>query len=884
MAVSTEEFATAVGIDAAIALVVFAVFAILRRLRFANRYYAPKRYLKLQYRRPKRLPSGLLSWMRPMFAYEERDILEIAGMDALMYLRVISFGTKLFLFLGFWNLVTVLPTNLSGNEVNVLLRQEASSNGTSNSTEVSPVLAAEGAEENDFILSSFDKLSITNIEAKSDKFWVHLISAYACTFYILWLLWRYHTEAVHLRIQYLATTKKGGESHTVLVTDIPGCPYGTMLARALQVAPKFLRPRIEAMIEKTKQVALASVQGIGSVAGTVGQKSGIMSRNERRASEAEEMTDVQPWKRAQEKMTSMTYEDMVTSEFKEVYPEHEVERVRVVHDSTHLDPAVTAYNNTKRELEDLVDEYTSKIRRRREVKPQMVRIAPDLCGAWAKEKYPTDLRHKFIKVDKLEFLAYRLEAQRKDMEHKQLEASELYVGSAFVTFKSRWSQVVAATSLHHHDESVWQVQPAPGPEEVYWPNIKWRSWEKAIRTNCIWMAFGVMCFTFMIPVAAIQALIEIERLEKYDIPGLNELLEIHVFRSLLVAILPGLALKIFLALLPSLLVFMNKVQGMVSLSAIDFGLLRKYFLFQVLTIFFGSFIFGSFTSQLEEIIEDPGSLIDILGTAAPQTASFFCTYILVEALLETPISLLRLPGFVIYAIKSYLSSTERAKARLWQDQTMTYGDVVPDHTMVILLGVVFAAINPIITVTALAYFLVNTIAWRYQVLYVYKEEYQSGGKMWVQVFDQVLLALLLMQAMIIGLLGIKKFAFSLLVIPLPFITLSFKVIAGKVFTRPLSVLSLRGAADLDRSDKSNAEKNPPSLEEMREADRLYLSPNFKVELGEYEDLLRQARTVGAKLKGEDVKLSEPIRDEELYWSAEEDEGGPSLEGGESNQV
>ncbi|CAD7695079.1 unnamed protein product [Ostreobium quekettii] len=92
MAVSTEEFATAVGIDAAIALVVFAVFAILRRLRFANRYYAPKRYLKLQYRRPKRLPSGLLSWMRPMFAYEERDILEIAGMDALMYLRVISFG------------------------------------------------------------------------------------------------------------------------------------------------------------------------------------------------------------------------------------------------------------------------------------------------------------------------------------------------------------------------------------------------------------------------------------------------------------------------------------------------------------------------------------------------------------------------------------------------------------------------------------------------------------------------------------------------------------------------------------------------------------------------------------------------------------------------
>ena len=64
---------------------------------------------------------------------------------------------------------------------------------------------------------------------------------------------------------------------------------------------------------------------------------------------------------------------------------------------------------------------------------------------------------------------------------------------------------------------------------------------------------------------------------------------------------------------------------------------------------------------------------------------------------------------------------------------MTYGDVVPDHTLVILLGVVFAAINPIITLTALAYFLMNVVVWRYQLLYVYKEEYQSGGKLWMQV-------------------------------------------------------------------------------------------------------------------------------------------------------
>lgn len=49
------------------------------------------RYLKTRYKRPKRLPVGLFSWMRKIFNYNERDILEIAGMDAVMYFRIISF-------------------------------------------------------------------------------------------------------------------------------------------------------------------------------------------------------------------------------------------------------------------------------------------------------------------------------------------------------------------------------------------------------------------------------------------------------------------------------------------------------------------------------------------------------------------------------------------------------------------------------------------------------------------------------------------------------------------------------------------------------------------------------------------------------------------------
>ncbi len=58
----------------------------------------------------------------------------------------------------------------------------------------------------------------------------------------------------------------------------------------------------------------------------------------------------------------------------------------------------------------------------------------------------------------------------------------------------------------------------------------------------------------------------------------------------------------------------------------------------------------------------------LLGAAAPQTATFFLTFITLRALLTVPLSLLRLVPLVVYAVKSKLAATERARARLWRNQ------------------------------------------------------------------------------------------------------------------------------------------------------------------------------------------------------------------------
>ncbi len=263
----------------------------------------------------------------------------------------------------------------------------------------------------------------------------------------------------------------------------------------------------------------------------------------------------------------------------------------------------------------------------------------------------------------------------------------------------------------------------------------------------------------------------------------------------------GLVLKIFLALLPMLLTFMNKRAGMQSLAEIDYGVFVKYFIFQVrllcghfvarpsavqavphitrsppqakalqlrwsdsagclknpqsivhlhlsrtttlqqppaqvISVFFGTFIVGSFFSQFNQWIDNPSSAINLIGTAVPQvctplivsvplpatlpatpsaqvapksrlrataaatsfhscavwyrplnqtdglcaqTASFFLTYMALSALWTTPFSGLNVIGLVIYWIKSKIAATEKARARLWQEQHAKYGAAVSFH-------------------------------------------------------------------------------------------------------------------------------------------------------------------------------------------------------------
>lgn len=73
-------------------------------------------------------------------------------------------------------------------------------------------------------------------------------------------------------------------------------------------------------------------------------------------------------------------------------------------------------------------------------------------------------------------------------------------------------------------------------------------------------------------------------------------------KSFVQGFLPGIVLKIFLILLPMILMTMSKIEGFTSLSSLDRRSAAKYHLFVIVNVFFGSIITGAAFEQLERFL------------------------------------------------------------------------------------------------------------------------------------------------------------------------------------------------------------------------------------------------------------------------------------------
>ncbi|PON52139.1 Calcium-dependent channel [Parasponia andersonii] len=204
-----------IGVSAALnllgALIFLLAFAFLRLQPFNDRVYFPKWYLKGLRSSPSRSGAFVrrfvnldfrsyvrfLNWMPAALKMPEPELIDHAGLDSAVYLRIYLIGLKIFIPVAILAWAVLVPVNWTSKGLVVAKNQTS---------------------------SDIDKLSISNVSDGDHRLWTHIVMAYAFTFWTCYVLLKEYEIVASMRLQFLATEKRRPDQFTVLVRNVPPDP------------------------------------------------------------------------------------------------------------------------------------------------------------------------------------------------------------------------------------------------------------------------------------------------------------------------------------------------------------------------------------------------------------------------------------------------------------------------------------------------------------------------------------------------------------------------------------------------------------------------------------------------------------------------------------
>ncbi|RYR00213.1 hypothetical protein Ahy_B07g088322 isoform A [Arachis hypogaea] len=658
-----------IGLAAAInllsALTFLIAFAVLRIQPINDRVYFPKWYLKGLRTSP--LHSGafvskfvnldfnsyirFLNWMPAALQMPEPELIDHAGLDSAVYLRIYLLGLKIFVPIALLAFSVMVPVNWTNDTL----------------------------KRSNLVYSSIDKLSISNIPLGSNRFWTHLVMAYAFTFWTCYILKREYQIIATMRLHFLASERRRPDQFTVLVRNVPPDPD-------------------ESVSELVEHFFLVN------------------------------------------------------------HPDHYLTH-QVIYNAKKLSSLVAK----KKKKQNWLDYYQLKYSRNQTERPTKKTGFLGLCGN---------------RVDAIDFYTDEIDKLSKEIElerEKVIKDPKSIMPAAFVSFRTRWGAAVCAQTQQSRNPTTWLTEWAPEPRDVYWNNMAIPYVSLTIRRLIVAVAFFFLTFFFMIPIAFVQSLANIEGIEKAA-PFLRAFIEIPFIKSFIQGFLPGIALKIFLIFLPTILMIMSKFEGFISTSALERRSATRYYIFQFINVFLGSIITGTAFQQLDKFIHQSANEIPkTIGVSIPMKATFFITYIMVDGWAGCAGEILRLKPLIFYHLKNtFLVKTEKDREEAMDPGTIGFNTGEPQIQLYFLLGLVYAVVTPFLLPYIIVFFGFAYVVYRHQIINVYNQEYESAAAFWPDVHGRIIFALVISQLLLMGLLSTKEASNSTpLLITLPVLTIWF---------------------------------------------------------------------------------------------------------------
>ncbi|XP_057977585.1 CSC1-like protein At1g32090 [Malania oleifera] len=692
-------------------------FALLRIQPINDRVYFPKWYISGVRTSPRhsgnfvgkfvnlnfRTYLTFLNWMPQALRMSEAEIINHAGLDSAVFLRIYTLGLKIFLPITVLAILVLIPVNVSSGTLFFLRK--------------------------DLVFSDIDKLSISNVGPQSARFFVHISMEYLFTIWICYMLYKEYDEIALMRLHFLASQRRRVEQFTVLVRNVP-------------------------------HVSCHSIS------------------------------------------------DTIDHFFQTNHPNH-----YLCHQAVYDANKFARLQRKRDRLQNWLDYCQLKFERHPEKRPTKKK---GFLGLWGE------------RVDSIEFYKQEMKELEKRiaLERQQtLKDPKSIMPVVFVSFSSRWGAAVCAQTQQSKNPTLWLTNWAPEPRDVYWRNLAIPFVSLSIRKLLISLAVFALVFFYMIPIAFVQSLANLEGLEKVA-PFLRPVIELKFIKSFLQGFLPGLALKIFLYILPTVLMIMSKIEGHVAISILERRAAAKYYYFMLVNVFLGSIVTGTAFQQLHSFLhQSPTQIPRTIGVSIPMKATFFITYIMLDGWAGIASEILRLKPLVIFHLKNmFLVKTERDREMAMNPGSVDFPETIPSLQLYFLLGIVYAVVTPILLPFILVFFAFAYFVYRHQIINVYNQQYESVAAFWPHVHSRIIASMLISQLLLMGLLSTKEAASSTpLLVALPILTLAFHKYCKNRFEPAFRKYPLEEAMAKDTMERTTE----PDLNLKAYLADAYLHPIFK---------------------------------------------------------
>ncbi|TMW60961.1 hypothetical protein Poli38472_001003 [Pythium oligandrum] len=791
------------------------------------------------------LANRPFSWIWTVYQVSDDEILERCGLDILSFLRFLRMGQK----------VALLAVGLSA----VLFPLYATSTPPPTSRkEVDPL----------------ERITMSNVSKGDKRLWASMVASYVVCCYTMYLLLLEYQHYVRRRHEMLSKTE--APMYTILVNDLPlKLRTGQTLEQYMhKLFPSTVRcvyvavecSKLEEMVAERDKVrdALEHALALNEVKGTrprhrVDGSWWDMVRC-RTGSRGLLVDSIDHYQDTLAKLNEKVAREIVSIENAQAQLAQEV--------AAQEHGNITAPTMTQEEDENLAEHLQSQ-RHLEEGR----KGATEMTATNSVDRESQNDHRQSVQAiveddeDEEESVPSGKEEDQTTRERSRREHPiRVMRRAAFISFTSLVSAQVAQQTLQSSNPVSMAITPAPHVDDVNWENIGLQYRTRAMGQLISSLITAAIVLFWTIPTAFVASLSTVESLRR-ALPFLNKAFDKYpileeVFKQIAPLALVGLS-----ALAPIIFRFLSAREGHPSITEVRAALFTKLAYFQLIQIFFVTVVVGTVMDSLKEIIDQPKTLISMLGRSMPQQSTFFMSYVIVLTGLGLVLELLRVVPIVLSLLFSCLAPqlTRRERNAKWYglasisntdafDPTSTLADCF----LVMLVTLTFATIAPLVCYFTGWFFFIAEVVYRRQILFVYKSTSFAMGAYWPRLYSFLIVALVVSQLTLVGLLSLKRAVTpTVLIFVLIVIILLFHHYVSSLFPRVAKYLPLNECV---RFDELRSQRDPdrtyyfldgvyqqPAMQQMKP-----LRADYRM-LGE-EDYERGAIVSSPEMHAEDQRL------------------------------